>query len=124
MLPVFVINLPQDLDRRRYMEAELARVGLRAEFVPGVDGSRLSEKDWTRYDKEKSLRIYGVDMLAGEIGCYLSHYRLIQRILDSSLDAALIVEDDVRFEDDIHDVLGALTRHGVRIDRSHLGNPG
>ena len=88
MLPVFVINLLRHQDRRRHMEAELARVGLQAEFVPAVDGSRLSEEDWARYDKEKSLRVYGVDMLAGEIGCYLSHYRLVQRIFDSGLDAA------------------------------------
>ncbi len=108
MLPVFVINLPQELERRRHMEAELARVGLTAEFVPGVDGSRLREEDWRRYDKETSLQVYGVDMLAGEIGCYLSHYRLLQRMLDENLDVALILEDDVRFEDDFPDVLAAL----------------
>ncbi len=108
MFPTFVINLPRDSERRAHIESELARVGLDATFVPGLDGDHLTPDDLARYDERKCRRVYGVDMVGAELGCYLSHYRLFQHVVDEELDAALILEDDVTFEDDVVDVLQKL----------------
>jgi glycosyl transferase family 25 len=96
VLPIetFVINLERDVERRRYMTEVLAEAGLQAEFAAAVDGQTLSEADWAAYDRDRCHRVYGVDMLAAEIGCYLSHYRLWRRIVRVGLDFALIFEDD------------------------------
>ncbi len=37
-LPIFVINLARDEQRRAHMQQLLPQLGLRAEFVAGVDG--------------------------------------------------------------------------------------
>ena len=79
--PVFVINLRRDSERRRHMTQLLDKIGIRAEFVAAVDGHTLSAADRAAYDHRRSLRIYGVDMLDTEIGCFLSHYRLYERIV-------------------------------------------
>ncbi|MGH7042698.1 MAG: glycosyltransferase family 25 protein [Acetobacteraceae bacterium] len=93
--PVFVINLARDTARRTHMAGLLARVGLSAEFVAAVDGRSLSKTDRARYDPVRALRVYGKPMLDAEIACYLSHDLLWQRLLDQTLTAALILEDDI-----------------------------
>ncbi len=96
--PVFVINLARDTDRRAHMAALLARIGLPATFVPAVNGRSLPAAERARYDPARALRVYGKPMLDAEIGCYLSHYRLWQRLLDEGLEAALILEDDIEID--------------------------
>lgn len=107
-LPVYVLNLPDHVERRALVEAELARVGLAAEFVAGVDGAALSSDDMARYDARRCRAIYGVDMLPSEIGCYLGHERILRRFLEDGHEAALVLEDDIRLDDDLAEVLEAL----------------
>lgn len=93
--PIFVINLEHDVVRRAHMASQCARLGLAVEFVPAVNGRQLSDTDRAAYDRDKTLRVYGVEMLDTEIGCYLSHYRLYQRMVREDIPVALILEDDV-----------------------------
>ncbi|ABC23031.1 glycosyltransferase family 25 protein [Rhodospirillum rubrum] len=107
-LPVFVLNLPRDGARRERMTAELARVGLDGHFIDGVDAGTLSQADWDRYDRSRCRAIYGVDMLATELACYLAHERIFRKIVDENIDAALILEDDCQIANDLPSVLDAL----------------
>ena len=93
--PTFVINMERDLERRVHMINELRSVGMTAEFVAGVDGQALTADDRAWYDDRRALRIYGIGMMDAEIGCYLSHYRLYERIVRENIPAALIFEDDL-----------------------------
>lgn len=106
--PVFVINLARDTVRRAHMDAVLARVGLSATFVPAVDGRSLQAADRARYDPARALRVYGKPMLDAELGCYLSHDRLWQRLLDEGHAAALILEDDIEIDPALPGVLADL----------------
>jgi glycosyl transferase family 25 len=94
-LPTFVVNLPTDLVRRQHMTQLLAQLGMDAEFIAAVDGRALSHAERAAYDHNRALRVYGVAMMDAEIGCYLSHYRLYERILRERIDTALILEDDL-----------------------------
>jgi glycosyl transferase, family 25 len=94
--PRFVINLAHDIERRTHMQAVLAELGMTAEFVPGVYGKDLTPTVREAvYDRAKSMRIYGVEMMNTEIGCYLSHYRLYERMAREQIPVALIMEDDL-----------------------------
>jgi len=106
--PVFVINLERDRERRRHMTELLGRLGLAAEFVTAVDGRALSDADRSSYDRTRALRVYGVEMMDTEIACFLSHRRLYERILRDGIEAALIMEDDVRVEPTLPAVLDGL----------------
>ncbi|GEO80974.1 glycosyltransferase family 25 protein [Pararhodospirillum oryzae] len=107
-LPVFVVSLPDALERRALMAGELARVGLEATFVDGITPAQLTPADWARYDRARCLGVYGVEMLPTEIACFLAHERAIRKVVDEDLDAALILEDDVRLDDALPGVLDAL----------------
>jgi glycosyl transferase family 25 len=100
MIPfkAFIINLERDGLRRGHMERELDKRGMHAEFLPAVDGSCLSEADRNAYDAEKAMRVYGVPMMDTEIACYLSHYRLWERIARDDIKFSLIMEDDIEID--------------------------
>jgi glycosyl transferase family 25 len=106
--PAFVINLAFDTARRAHMQAQLAAAGIEAEFTPAVDGRSLSQADRAGYDRARALRVYGVDMTPNEIGCYLSHYRLYQRMVEQGIEAALILEDDVAVDPGLRGIVAAL----------------
>ncbi len=97
-LAVFVVNMARDLERRRYMEGRLAELGMTAEFIDAVDGRQLNAAGRAAYDRKRALRVYGVEMLDSEIGCYLSHRGLYERMRREGIEVALILEDDVRID--------------------------
>lgn len=78
------------------MAGRLSRLGLKFEFVDAVDGSASSPPELAaRSHSRDTLRLLGRNLTPGEIGCGLSHLRLYRRLLDSGLEEAVILEDDV-----------------------------
>lgn len=78
----YVVNLPERRDRRREMEAELARAGLldptKLEFFPAV---QVNEPQ-------------GFPSL-GARGCFLSHLAILRRAQNAGFRRILIMEDDL-----------------------------
>lgn len=108
-IPAIVINLDRSTDRLAAMECECARIGMPFERFPAVDG----------LDLPPSLRLYfcGADgelrspLRPGEIGCYASHLGVWQRIAAGDYGpAALVSEDDIRFDDDSVPLLADILR--------------
>lgn len=107
-LPCFVISLPRDEERRAHMQAQLSTLALSAEFIPAVDGRTLGGAELAAYDRQRALQVYGVEMMPTEIGCFLSHYRLYERMLREDLDVALIMEDDLEIKPEFPAILADL----------------
>lgn len=107
-LRAFVINLVHDVERRAHMEKQLSTLGLDAEFVPAVDGRSLDAEALVAYDRTRCLRVYGVEMMPNEIGCYVSHYRLYERMVREGIAVALIMEDDLEIDPRFPRALAAL----------------
>lgn len=110
-LPVFVINMERDTERRRHMTELLAGLGMQAEFVPAVDGRLLSPAERNAHDPARARRIYGVDMLDSEIGCFLSHYRLYRRMQSENIETALILEDDIAVDPSLPAIVQQILDH-------------
>ncbi len=106
--PVFVINMEKDAHRRRAMKDRLDAIGLPFAFFDAVDGRALSLDACPVYDGARRRRYFGRDMTRGELGCLMSHRAVYRKMLDEGLEAALVLEDDVLFEDDFPAVLRAL----------------
>jgi glycosyl transferase, family 25 len=85
---IYVINLPERVDRRREMEQELARVGVAA------DAAKLT---WFPAVRPSDR---GVFPSIGARGCFLSHLQVLRSARDAKLSRILILEDDVDFEPD------------------------
>ena len=84
-MKIFVINLEKDKDRLDYMSTSL---------------SQFNFKNWERIDAVygkylPDLEKYGKILNPSQIGCYLSHLKTYQQIIDQNLEYGVILEDDV-----------------------------
>lgn len=112
MMKTYVINLERSSDRKEYMMKQLSTLFfLSVEFISGVDGRLLNEKE--RHDKfnlEKFQLRYNQKVRPGEIGCTLSHQKCYRKLLDSTETAALILEDDIIVKEDIEEIIEKISK--------------
>ena len=107
--PIFVINLKGSAERREACAEQLARLGLTAEFVEAVDGRLMSDAEISEIvDEEGRLRRAPKPLSKAEVGCYLSHLKVMEKIVREEIDQALIMEDDLLAGDDLPAILAAL----------------
>src|SRR6218665_891980 len=82
-LPVIFINLDSDADRRLRMQAEFARLGLRGERFDATRWTALSEAEQARlYSPQLNAEQFHKSLVNGEKGCYASHLRCWQSLLE------------------------------------------
>lgn len=106
---IYVINLAHSNERREFMTAQLAAVGIDAEFFAAVNGRNMSEVEIARvYDHAAAQGTDWGELNQGEIGCALSHRGVWQSLLDSGEAGAVVLEDDVRLDPDFLKVLRSL----------------
>lgn len=101
-IKTYVINLLEDTERKVSINKELSKFEcLDPEWVDAVNGKKQGKAELGRlFDYQKSKRYHSVGLAPGEIGCTLSHYECYKRLLASDQEIALIVEDDIGFDDD------------------------
>lgn len=92
-IPVFVINLPRDKERRFFVETQLKKLNILYEIVNGISGS--DERVVQSYDEELAKKEQGKPLTNGEKGCAFSHRLLYERIIREEISCVLILEDDV-----------------------------
>lgn len=93
---IFVINLQRSTERMSLMKSELEKLGLEFERFNAVDGRALKQCVIDKYYSEKlNKKKYFTPLNKGEIGCYISHLKVCQEVLDKSLDYAIVLEDDI-----------------------------
>lgn len=92
MIPVYVINLERSVERRAWMERELARAGVKAEFVKAVDARRFGPRCSAAINARHSAT-YRLSQM--EAALILSHRKVWRRIIASDARHAVVLEDDV-----------------------------
>ena len=101
-MKAYIINLKKSTDRKAYMEDLFKpyKGFLEAHFVEGVDGRQLSgEQIGKLWNQRETYGIYGRKMGNAEIGCALSHRKCCGEMLENGDEVALIVEDDLVWQD-------------------------
>ena len=102
--PIFVISLAREHRRRTHMEQELA--GFDHELLDAVDGRTVDASSYAhRLDTEWYRIMRGRALSKGEIGCFLSHYRLWEHLVEREFPCAVVLEDDVRLQDGFKEVI-------------------
>ena len=107
--PVYVINMDSNETRLARVGAELDGAGVAWTRLPAVNGRALSEGALARvYDVRANRRYARHDLVPPEIGCYLSHIKAAEWLLESGAEAAVVLEDDLRITGDFAANLSAL----------------
>lgn len=101
-IKTYIINLAKDLERRDNIAREVGKIKcLDPEWIEAVDGKKSGkEKLGEVFDYRKSKKYQSVDLSLGEVGCTLSHFECYKKLLASEQEVALVVEDDIGFEDE------------------------
>lgn len=92
----FVIHLTRAAQRRAHV-ADLQRLSpVPLTVIAAVDGATLSDTEIAAVYAPQGLLLprYPFGISKGEIGCFLSHRKAWQAIVDSGADAGLVFEDD------------------------------
>jgi glycosyl transferase family 25 len=89
-----------------------------------VDGKTLSEDDdlVKAYDSTLNQKEYYKPLTNGEIGCFLSHRRAWQYILDNQLPYAVILEDDFEVINNLNIIDDFIQNNGIEWDYIKLSN--
>lgn len=102
----FLINLDRDADRLQAVSRRFAEAGLTFERVSAVYGKDLPPDERRAAVRRLRFRLaMGRPVFDGEIGCALSHVRVLDRIVRERIPVACVFEDDVVFTGDVKDAL-------------------
>lgn len=117
--PIFVISLARATSRRADISRRLDAAGFSYQIIEGIDGTNPEILHNTPHQLNDRLHRHtrGRRLSNGEIGCYLSHYLLWEKIIAENIECALIFEDDAKWDDDlaesVADIMAAKQEWGL-----------
>jgi glycosyl transferase family 25 len=100
----YLINLDRSKDRLEHMMQQFARIGLRFERMPGVDGNTFSEDELKEFARQRPLHS---PWSAGLAGCLLGHLEAWRHVAEAGEPFAAVFEDDVHLAADLGRLLAS-----------------
>jgi glycosyl transferase, family 25 len=98
-IEAFVIHLARAEARKPQVARIIAALPVKATVVDAVDGQKLNKDELDAvYSPRLHKPYFPFEISKGEIACFLSHRKAWQMIVDSALDAGLVIEDDVEID--------------------------
>jgi glycosyl transferase, family 25 len=125
----YVINLDRSPERMASMSERLQALSLPWCRISAVEGKLLNLHQLQELSLPGFLARHGKHPKPAEVGCYLSHIRVLEAFLaQADAQYALILEDDVIFQPDLLAVLTSLLACKdqwdlVRLAGFHSGGP-
>ena len=105
-IPIFIINLKKDVEKKKYMQNLCAQYNLHVEFINAIYGKELNQQEIASfYLPMESKKIIGRELAKSEIGCALSHKIIYEKIVNEKIPYAVILEDDIIFDDKLRQFL-------------------
>ena len=89
---ILIINVKRFIERRKHVEAQLARFGLRGEFIHEFDADEVTDELDRRH-------FQGQELNPGQKSCALKHVEALRRIVEHGWQRCLVLEDDVVLAD-------------------------
>jgi glycosyl transferase family 25 len=124
-LEIYVINLDRSFERMERIGERLKKINLIYKRISATDGNK------TKFTKKeispkKYMLAHGKTMTPSEIGCYISHYNVMNEFINNSKkEYALILEDDMVFNEDFINVLEKLLKNKswdmIKLNGKHKG---
>ncbi|WP_343552271.1 glycosyltransferase family 25 protein [Pantoea sp.] len=106
-MKVFIINLENYAARKEHALQQCNSIGLEADVFNAIDGRLLSPQQIS----EKTHPELSVGLTESEIGCALSHHGVYEKMVRENIELALVLEDDVLFDDHSRNVIDYLSNH-------------
>ena len=118
----YVINLKRAVERKLYMLTQLQSLSQDFEFVEGIDWKDIDPSCHYKTSRHLKIKNSYRTLTLGQMGCNLSHRKILSNLLDSSERIIAVLEDDVRLSIDFPEVLDALENTSKKFDIVFLGS--
>jgi glycosyl transferase family 25 len=118
-IKALVIHLSRARARRAQVDGLVAACPAPVEVMEAVDGRAMSKEQVDAVYSLENLHSprYPFKLGVGEVGCFLSHRKAWEAVLDSGREAGLVIEDDVEME-------AAVFSKALELARAHIGKHG
>jgi glycosyl transferase, family 25 len=118
---VLVISLPHAEDRRESIGKQLNEQAIDFEFIDAVYGKDLPREALDRIN-QPLLRHYRRPFSPNEVGCYSSHGKAYQKIVEEKIPLALILEDDALLKTDLHRLFASIEKFTTPWELINIGS--
>ena len=98
-----VINLNRSKERLQKIKARLNELNVGFERIEAFDGSNLNNDEYRAltYPYNHPCRIrFTRELTKGEVGCFISHRKCWEKLVESNDNYAVILEDDLYISDE------------------------
>lgn len=120
MLPVYVVSLARDTERRKIIKEKLDSLQIPFEFIDAIYGKDLSNDIFLKLNpKGKSLDT-GDLPTPNEVGCTLSHLKIYELVQQRKQQWACVFEDDAILDDRMKDFYMNLKNNLDKFDENNL----
>ncbi|WP_051910657.1 glycosyltransferase family 25 protein [Pectobacterium brasiliense] len=110
-IPVFIVSLAKDIDRRKSIADDLKKGSIDFEFIDAILGSDLTREDLDRI-RENSPEEFNPTV--SEIGCSLSHQKIYSKIINEKIEWAIILEDDAIINGSLKHLIDGLSGEAIK----------
>ncbi|NBU34040.1 glycosyltransferase family 25 protein [bacterium] len=114
---IYVINMDRSKDRLEQMKKQVPKMGRPFTRIPAIDGRKLTNDQI----KALSTPLCSTFCTPSMIGCYLSHLKALQAVVDNGDRYAIIMEDDCELVDTFAGDIQDIFRESVSPDFVYLG---
>ncbi|KAJ1361357.1 hypothetical protein KIN20_020580 [Parelaphostrongylus tenuis] len=122
---IYMINLKRRPERKTRMEKIFNILGIDATHWEATDGQNLPAEYQYHILPGYIDPFHKRPIKTGEIGCFLSHYRIWEEVLRHGLRRVIVFEDDLRFANDglerVREALEDLDTSKMNWDLIYLG---
>ena len=109
-ITAWVISLDASQEPVKQLTESLTEQGFRVQIFPAVDGRQAMPEviDGEKLSQLRSMVNRRSPLTPSEVGCYLSHYRLIKKAFAEGEQKVLIFEDDVVVEEGLYPLVQSI----------------
>ncbi|WP_224554200.1 glycosyltransferase family 25 protein [Pectobacterium versatile] len=109
-VPVFIVSLAKDTNRRKSIADTLKKESIDFEFIDAILGSDLPREE---LDRIKASSPKEFNPTASEIGCSLSHQKIYSKIINEKIEWAIILEDDAIINSSLKHLINGLSEEST-----------
>lgn len=111
-----MLNLDRSEKRMNEFNAAFGATNLTVERIPAIDGNLL---DTNSFANDSVCRNeMGRSIQKGEVGCFLSHKKSLEKFLMTNAKYAVVFEDDAVPDDKFNDIINEIVERFLEINHS------
>jgi glycosyl transferase family 25 len=122
-MKTFIVNLERDIEKKENMDFLCKNYSMVTIPIVATDGLSLDYKLIKNiYSSYLAQAVFGRELSLPEIGCALSHIEIYKRMIHDNIEHALILEDDVYFDQDLINIQKLIHKFPLNWDLILLGH--